>query len=1076
MTLADLQAELETLPYHERIARMIALGRAPANAPLIDRMEAGAFDLRWLALQSCEGSRDGARVLRLIGDASRLIRRGAAGLIARIGTNAQVLDALERTLPRQRVRLLLALHRGRRYDVIETCLGSLARRNDAALFVCLPFGAAQTVRDLLPGVQDRFTASQWARLARFHPDIALEVLYTQAAQADRADAGLAYRANSVLPVTSETRPQASLDLMRTLVRHLPLNDVSVAALAPRLPAQVIDLILSTDATPSVPLERVLPRLDEARLVAFVERYDLNLGYFSDWVARLSPALRTRLYTDFGRGWEDKDGCIAPPVVALLPRAVREQEARRHLNLPALAARPAQRLPYAAYLTWDEARQTLDPFVRNPDPDLRVVAHATLAGAVKYHRDRIGELLAMHIARKNEQDPVRLAMLAGLAALPPGIWKPEHLDDLGQILRNALNAADLSEASANAIERLIVYLLPFYPHWCGQWLATLALERGRLTMPSLENRISDDNVQTLAPFLLPVLHGWENREGWYNIVGFAFSLGCRLRVFDALGVMLERMVNILSTPYLSEGALELLADHQPRRFAALVPALIAGDPSWATRPLVYTHLHRKRQDLLTPFLGFRAYKGRFSTGKTRFVLPVADGFVRWTGRQQQIFADVLTDVTVDTGRDTPSVLTVIGQLAALPAVWPARLIELAGLHGKPPAARDAALRALGKLDSGVGVGTLLDALGDDRGRVAIYALRRALLEMPPSRALETLRGVPTEKVTVAKEVIRLLGELKTDAAYTQLLSLDAGDLHRDVRIALLRAFWDFLDRESSWDVLERAAQDADEAIAAHVSRIPATGLSRESQSRLIGILALLCAHPAHKVRLDALNRCGVLPVTDREHRLLPLFLAALGSRVEDERQAASEAAFMTYTGRNAPLVGSAARSLLPDRRALATMVNTLTNKLNGSRAALLPTARAVLDVLVSDPLTTQMQVRLAMQALPTAEMADLLTRMAASRALHADALQTAMQSLPFLALSRKDVSLAELESVLALSDDRYLRRLALAALVAQANGPIGWTDDRLARLAAYRRDPAALVAEAAQFTFPAKEEEALPLQA
>ncbi len=1075
MTLADLQAELETLPYPERIARMIALGRAPENASLIDEMQAQAFDLRWLALQSCEGSRDGARVLRLIGDASRLIRKGAAGMIARVGTDAQVLAALEHILPRQRARLLLALYRGRRYDVIETCLRALAQRNDRALIACLPFGAAQTVRDLLPGLQDRFTTSQWARLARFHPDIALEVLHTQAVGADRADAGLAYRVNSVLPVTSETRPQASLDLVRTLMRHLPLSGLPVAELAPRLPAQVVDLILSTDATPHLPLERVLPRLDEARLIALAERYHgsraySSLSYSSRWFARITPALRTRLYYNFGRGWEDKEGCIAASVVALLPREAREQEARRHLNLPALAARPAQRLPYAAYLAWDEARQTLDPFVRNPDPDLRVVAHTTLASAVKYHRDRLPELLAMHIARKNEQDPVRLAMLAGLAVLPPGIWKPEHLDDLAQILRNALDAADLSSITANAMERLIVYLLPFYPHWCAGWLATLAQERGSLTMPSLENRISDDDMRTLAPFLTPVLHEWEQREGWYNTLRVALSLGRRLRVFDALNAILERMTTIPSAQHLSEAALGLLAKHQPRRFAVLVPALIGLDPSWATRPLVYTHLHRKRQDLLTPFLGFKAYMGRFSTGKTRFVLPLADGFVRWTARQQQLFADVLSGVTYDTGRDTPSVLTVIGQLAALPAPPPARLTELAGLYSKPPAARDAALRALGKLDSGAGIGTLLDALGDDRGRVAIYALRRALLEMPASRALDTLRGVPTEKVTVAKEVIRLLGELKTDAAYTELLALDARDLHRDARVALLRAFWDFLDRQTSWDILERAAQSPDEAVAAHVSRIPSSGLSLTSQSRLIGILALLLAHPAHKVRLDALNRCATLPVTDREHTLLPLFLAALGSRVEDEREAASEAAFMTYTGRNAPLVGDAARAALPDRRALATMVNTLIRKLNDSRAALLPTARAVLDVLLSDPLTAQWQVRLAMQALPGTELSDLFKQMAASRALHADALHTAMQSLPYLSLSRKDVSATELEASLAPSDDRYLRRLALAALVAQANGPTGWTDDRLARLAAYRRDPAALVAEAAQFTFPARETE------
>ncbi len=63
MTLAELQAELETLAYSARIARMIALGRDARNTALtkslLDEMEHGGFDLRWLALNSCYGSRDG---------------------------------------------------------------------------------------------------------------------------------------------------------------------------------------------------------------------------------------------------------------------------------------------------------------------------------------------------------------------------------------------------------------------------------------------------------------------------------------------------------------------------------------------------------------------------------------------------------------------------------------------------------------------------------------------------------------------------------------------------------------------------------------------------------------------------------------------------------------------------------------------------------------------------------------------------------------------------------------------------------------------------------------------------------
>ena len=615
--------------------------------------------------------------------------------------------------------------------------------------------------------------------------------------------------------------------------------------------------------------------------------------------------------------------------------MREREARRHLNLPALAPRHDERLPYAAFLPWDEARQTLDSFLRNPDPDLRVLAHSELAHAVSYNRSHLSDLLEIQTARKNEQDPVRLAMLSGLTGLPSGIWKPEHLDSLAQILRSALDAADLSPATADTMEMLVVNMLKFHPHWCAGWMATLAKERGALNILKLENRLSDSDMQILAPILLPVLHSWETREGWYTLLRFARSIGRRLRVFDELAIILERIAQTPAAQHQSETALNLLAEHRRERLAHLVPALIGADPSWATRPVVYTYLHRQRQDLLTPFLGFQAYKGRFSTGSTRFVLPLTSGFERWTATHQQIFARVLTEVTWDKGRDTPSIHAVITQMAALPAVFPTRLAHLARLDNKTLAVRDAALRALAKLDSGAGVPVLLEAMGDDRGRIAIYALRRALLQMPASRAMELLRGMPMEKVTVAKEVIRLLGDLKTEAAYQELLLLEARDLHRDARIALLRAFWQFLERDATWDKLDNAARSPEAAVAAHVSRIPATGLSEPAQLRLISVLALLLQHPDARVRLDTLNRCATLPVTDREHHLLPHFLQSVRSPIGDEQKAASTAVFMTYTGRDAGLVGQTVRELLPNRRALQTLVSSLISHFTATAPACLP---------------------------------------------------------------------------------------------------------------------------------------------
>ena len=141
----------------------------------------------------------------------------------------------------------------------------------------------------------------------------------------------------------------------------------------------------------------------------------------------------------------------------------------------------------------------------------------------------------------------------------------------------------------------------------------------------------------------------------------------------------------------------------------------------------------------------AYQGRFSTGKTRFVPFFHGGYSRWIDKQQEIFAGSLANLTRDDKRDNPAVWRAIEQT---------RLFELASLQNPRSAIRDRALYALSRLDGGQGVPILLSALDDVRARIAIYALRRCLMEMPVDSAVFILKNAPRSKVTVAKEIVRL----------------------------------------------------------------------------------------------------------------------------------------------------------------------------------------------------------------------------------------------------------------------------------------------------------------------------------
>jgi hypothetical protein len=373
-----------------------------------------------------------------------------------------------------------------------------------------------------------------------------------------------------------------------------------------------------------------------------------------------------------------------------------------------------------------------------------------------------------------------------------------------------------------------------------------------------------------------------------------------------------------------------------------------------------------------------------------------------------------------------------------------------------------LRALGRLDAGQGIPTLLDALNDERARVAIYALRGSLLAMPQREALNLLHNVSMQKVTVAKEVVRLIGDLGSEEAYQELRALETrADLHRDVRVALLRAFWSYLERLEIWEIFMRAAHSPDTAIARGVAHVPPDGLSPQASKQLALLTATLLAHPEPEVRIDALAQCTQHPLTDSERVLLPPLLRAMQSSLPSECGQAASAAYALYMGDDVSLIGDLIRDLLSNRQALHIAVETFVYKLRINRKRLLPVTRSMLTVLAEDRLTLSLRLSLMISGLPWEEVASELSQLVDT--LHADAL-VKVEGLIAQAANRPDADMESLELALRSSDDERLRRLALGALVTQSRQAQGWSEERIERLLAYREDPAPLVAESAQFTF------------
>ena len=1069
---ARLLQDLEPLTHAARQQRMALLGRqaragdAAARSDIAGLAKGDGYERR-LALQAGWGSRDALAAVRGLSDPSRLLRTAAGHQATAFCDAAQLVEALERAPPPIGKRLLQGMRRRRRTAELDAYLELLAERNDPRLGCLIPYGSPGFVaRHLAARAED--AGPDWHHLARAHPGLTAAYLTQATAGAAELDGRLLSQARIALPELSDQAPDAALDLVLALSAHVPLSTLPLMILVQRRPNEAAALHLAAGDRLPVSFAPVAHRLQEDRLLALLDRFGGigdRYGGPAAWLRRLPPGQRGPVYHLAGRGWRDADGAIALPILMLLPHADRVAEARRHLDLPALATRPVVRLPYASLLGWTEAMAILTSFIRDPDADLRAAALHALAGCVRFERSRAPDLLTILHDRRHEQDPVRGSLLGGLADLPPSVWQEAHLDGLGVAFRQALDATDLSQLSASHIERLLVAQLPRYPGWAAAWLAQLARERGTLGAYANGDRVTPAGMDHLAPALMPVIREWRTRENDGAILNFAGRVGRRLRCWNGLADVPEAMTRGQATVRFASLALQVLARHRPDRLHRLIPLLLRDDAGWITQAPVQTFLHLQRQDLLTPYLGRTAITGRFTTGRTYLVLPFRTGFKRWTPAQQRSFKQPLLSVIEDSARNALAAVWAIAQLAALPDAGCAELIGLAGLEPSRIVVRDAALRGLGRRDSGDGLPTLLAAMDDSRARVAIYEVRRCVLEMPPGQALAVLRGVPLGRVTVAKEVVRLAGDLADEDAYRWMLGLDGGHegkaLHRDVRVALLRGLWNWLEQETTWPVLERAAASPDPALAGATARTPDARLSAGAAGRLSRLLASLLLHPEPRVRLTALGRCATAPLADREEALLGPLLGALASPFPDECRAAARAVFATYAGRRAARVGEAARTVRDSRQAVAALAAELRGWAGADRGRRAATVHAVLDAWQPDPMLAGTCAGLAASSLPGAAAASYFRT--AVDSLHAGAVQRGIEGLG--ASRAMPAELESFETELAGAGDPRLRRLALAALVAQCGTGRGWSEERLARITRFRADPAPLVAEAAQFTFP-----------
>ncbi|MBN9414134.1 MAG: HEAT repeat domain-containing protein [Candidatus Eremiobacteraeota bacterium] len=1057
MKLPDLLEQLRATHHQGRIQRMLELGRRAAAEPevaeLLRTMSGKGFYLRHMALFAALAARDGEAFERTaLRDPSRILRRMALRMAAKICSDEQLMRLLDELSGKELRLVVVSLQKRHRPALLERWLLSQAKVPTELL----GFAGEEFLDKHREQLLERGSACDWTRVTRRHPGWAAAHVLQK-----RTGHSIQQLQATLIELAEQRHPETLPLWHRAREADYTTQDLPESVLFRQFPRPLSDWALEqSEGGPAWAFEAQAPRLTLEQCRQMVERGWIHLSY--TWWKRRSVEERALLFTEGRDAIVAASGAIAARFIAGLPHEKRVPEARRQSLLPVHQIEPRLLVEFLAMLGFEEGSQTLLILMQNPDVEIRALGLRGFTQMGRYQPDCRSQVLQTLITRQNEADPVRSAFLDELANLPPGGWNPTHFKALGEILKAGLNAADASPYTFASMERLILRLLPFQPAWSAPWLAKLLRHRGQTSVHGWEPYLQKPgSAEALDEDLSGVLRDWMARERFSAVWGLVNALGKRLPRLQGVLKLCQELCDHPQSG-VAEPALQTLARYASPVCHELIPRLVQADSSWFQVSCVRRFVHRYRQDLLDLILSEAIVRGKFASGLTGWVITFEDGFWRWAPDQQFRYSERLGDLLHDPEASFPTVRACLRSLARLPAVPPTLLQEFGALSEERLAVRDEAVRALARMDAGQGVPFLMDCLEDDRGRIAIYALRRVFLEIPVASALEQLKSISSARITVQKEVVRLLGDLPRAVGLPAVLErLEADGLHRDVHLACLRGLWEHLDEDRVWPALNAAALSQAEAVGQQLAVIQVGRHGAEARARVNGLLLKLLGHPSIRVRLAVMNRLVSQPVEDPENLLLEPVLAILSQSGEEGERAAS--VLWRKFAQDAEGWGQLVSQHLSDRQALVHLLRAFSVGLviyNVQRARIRPHLLATIEALAADPATLKQRLELAAYRLSLAEFLEMVE----AQPQHWDVVLNWASFLRQHAFKLEKTSWETIWERWNQHSDAHLRRLSLESLLVHTAG-FGWSEQSRQRLRHFQQDDSDLVTGRAQFVFP-----------
>ena len=868
--------EFDAATHVDRVRRMAVLGRDEAGSAqlttLLDSLQQRSSYEHFLALVAAVAAGDVDRVIEATSSPVASVRSFGFSHLLSVGAPDEV---IVRTVVAgsavDRAQVLKVISRTQQRALAEQLVDDLRdRRGDREAAALLPACSPETVTRLLPALD--FAVRNWSSLARRHPGPVLAHFEERlrAATPHRRDQLWRMWGPGVVAAlpADETRVLAILDQIGPSWGAAVVVHRHLAGLTRRHPDWVGRALLDP-AFRSTLIRGGLPHGIRRHVRSLSETTRLELArVLRDSPVQLAAYLRCFAPSDrtvvFRASFADIDTSQViwtDVLMDVLPAGPRVTEARRILNLRTIRDNPQAKLSFTAYLPIDEAREVLESATRRARPEDRSAGFVALIACSRRSRsvDEVGATLAYIAARlRNEQDPVRLAACAAISAVPAHLVTGQHVRSLTDLITSVVDARDTSPGTIQFLNRFVLRLLEanaVEPNGAAFAFALGALDRlagpsGTISFGQLDH-LRRGAEAALLDTLLPRLRREADHDSFDLALALATALRRRAWDLDDLQALIGRATRAPLDRVVRRAITLWLEPPATRR--TRVDVIVHQDPSTMTLQPVLDAISLQRQDLLDKLLGTkRPLRGRFLTGDVRFVPIIGRGVNRWLPRQHISYAAALNQLINSSATKTWTVAAAIRALARLPDLGVTALEP--HLASADVVRVEAALGGLAWTDTPQhAVARLAQFAGDDRARVAIYAITRCSRFVPPADLASPLAAIlqsPSSKVTSRKEAIRLIAHHRPPGAFDQLASLSTDQgLHRDIRIALGRAMREFLEDVQAWTLLEGlSVSGRDEArslLETHPDQI-----ADVHRTRFAVLVLSLAGHPDPVVRQEA----------------------------------------------------------------------------------------------------------------------------------------------------------------------------------------------------------------------------------